>query len=74
MVAIHVNGFSEPIAYVSLKSCDCDFLKEKSILMNLCKEKLPEYAQPIDFIIKERLPLTPIGKIDYKSLENEANI
>ena len=42
--------------------------------MNLCKEKLPEYAQPIDFIIKERLPLTPIGKIDYKSLENEANI
>ncbi len=74
VVAKHVNGFSEPIAYVSLKSCDCDFLKEKSILMNLCKEKLPEYAQPIDFIIKERLPLTPIGKIDYKSLENEANI
>ncbi len=28
----------------------------------------------VDSIIKERLPLTPIGKIDYKSLENEANI
>ena len=28
----------------------------------------------VDFIIKEGLPLTPIGKIDYKSLENEANI
>lgn len=74
VVAKHINGFSEPIAYVSLKKYDCDFTRQKKTLVNLCKEKLPEYAQPIDFVIKEKMPLTPIGKIDYKFLENEANI
>ncbi len=35
-------------------------------------KKLPEYAQPIDFIFVDKLTLTPIGKIDYRVLEKQA--
>ncbi len=38
-------------------------------LITLCKKELPEYAQPIDFKFEEALPLTPIGKVDYRALE-----
>ena len=40
-------------------------------LKQLCLEKLPEYSQPVDFKFRDELPLTPIGKIDYLSLEKE---
>lgn len=43
----------------------------KERLKGLCKKELPEYAQPIDYIFKEKLPLTKIGKIDYRALEKE---
>ncbi|MBR4911185.1 MAG: acyl--CoA ligase [Clostridia bacterium] len=44
----------------------------KSELFELCKKELPEYAQPIDFVSIDALPLTPIGKIDYRALEKQA--
>ena len=44
----------------------------KSELFELCKKELPEYAQPIDFVFVDALPLTPIGKIDYRALETLA--
>ena len=37
----------------------------------LCAEQLPEYVQPVEYKFREELPLTPIGKIDYLSLEAE---
>ncbi len=44
-------------------------------IINLCAEELPEYVQPVDYKFRENLPLTPIGKIDYRALEAEdANI
>ena len=45
--------------------------KIKQELIELCKKELPEYAQPVDFIFKTELPLTPIGKVDYRALEKE---
>jgi len=45
--------------------------KVKSELFELCKKELPEYAQPIDYIFIDKMPLTPIGKVDYRALENE---
>ncbi len=36
-----------------------------------CEKELPEYSQPIDFYFKEKLPITPIGKIDTIALEKE---
>lgn len=45
----------------------------KAELFELCKKELPEYMQPVDFIFIEKLPLTPIGKVDYRALEKETN-
>ena len=41
-------------------------------LAELCSKELPEYAQPVGFRFVESLPLTPIGKVDYRALEKEA--
>ena len=42
-------------------------------MIKLCQDKLPEYSQPEDFIFEEDLPLTSVGKVDYKKLEENAN-
>lgn len=44
----------------------------KKELFELCKKELPEYVQPVDFIFIDKMPLTPIGKVDYRALEKEA--
>lgn len=43
-----------------------------SELKTLCLEKLTEYSQPVEYRFVENLPLTPIGKIDYRALEKMA--
>lgn len=45
-----------------------------NLIYELCKNNLPEYAIPEDFIIEELpFPLTNMGKIDYKILEEKDN-
>ena len=48
---------------------EAEIMRELTVL---CKKELPEYAQPVEFRFKDALPLTPIGKIDYRALEQEA--
>ena len=66
---------SSPEAHVVLKE---DKIKEwkkiKEELIELCKEELPDYSQPVDFIVEEELPLTVVGKVDYKKLERKRKI
>ena len=48
--------------------------QEQQILLELkelCYKELPEYSQPVDYKFRDELPFTPIGKIDYLSLEKE---
>ena len=59
-----------PVVYAVLKE-NADKESVKSNLIKLCKEELPEYAQPTDFIFIEQMPLTPIGKVDYRALEEK---
>ena len=40
-------------------------------LKEICRVKLAEYEQPVEFIIKDELPLTSIGKIDSFKLKQE---
>jgi len=40
-------------------------------LIELCKKELPEYAQPEAYRFCDELPLTAIGKVDYRALEEE---
>ena len=60
-----------PIVFAVLKDgCNADVVKKK--LFELCKKELPEYVQPVDFVFIDKMPLTPIGKVDYRALEKEA--
>lgn len=75
-VGIRDEAFSQgslPIVFVALKS---DFIEKenmiKSELFELCRKDLPEYEQPVDFIFVAELPLTTIGKVDYRALEQQA--
>ncbi|MBQ3027656.1 MAG: acyl--CoA ligase [Lachnospiraceae bacterium] len=59
-----------PIVHIVLKE---EYVGKKNLiekqLLELCLRELPEYAQPAEFVFQEKLPLTPIGKIDYRALE-----
>ena len=66
----HVQGHL-PIVFAVLKDgCNTDMVKKE--LFELCQKELPEYVQPVDFIFIDKMPLTPIGKVDYRALEKEA--
>ena len=60
-----------PVVYEVLKH-DCENERQalESELAELCKNELPEYAQPVAFKFIEKMPLTPIGKVDYRALED----
>lgn len=61
-----------PIVHIVLKkSCDKKHEIEEEV-KSLCQKELPEYAQPVHFLFQDNLPLTPIGKVDYRALEKEA--
>lgn len=62
-----------PIVHIVLKpEYKQDEADIKQELISLCQKELPEYAQPIYYKFRESLPLTPIGKVDYRALEDEA--
>lgn len=59
-----------PVAHIVLEpkfSGRKELVQEQ--LTALCQKELPEYAQPVKYIFRGSLPLTPIGKVDYKALE-----
>ena len=67
----HKEKHFVPVAFIILNECTN---KNKIVneLIDLCSRELPKYAQPYGFTFRDSLPLTPIGKVDYKALENEA--
>lgn len=67
---VHTQG-KVPVVYAVLNDTSNES-EVKAELKKLCEKKLPEYAQPIDFIFIDKLPLTPIGKVDYRTLEKMA--
>lgn len=67
----HVQGHL-PIVFAVLKDgCNADVAKKE--LFDLCQKELPEYVQPVDFVFVDKMPVTPIGKVDYRALEKETN-
>ncbi len=68
--AEHTQG-ELPKAFVVLKNDRCNKEEVKKQLKKLCEEKLAEYLQPVDFIFKDSLPLTKIGKINFVKLKEE---
>ena len=61
---------ASPEAHVVIKKDRVSELKKlKEELIKLCQDKLPSYSQPEDFVFEEDLPLTSVGKVDYKKVE-----
>ena len=66
---------SSPEAHVVLKENKiAEWKRIQEELIELCKEELPDYSQPVDYIVEEELPLTVVGKVDYKKLEKKRRI
>ena len=64
-----------PHAFFTLKP-ECTKSVEEVIaeIKNICEKTLAEYLIPESFTCIEEMPLTAIGKIDYKKLEKSAKI
>ena len=71
----HVQG-RLPFVYLVLtqEAASASPSKRKQIIRELrqmCAEELPEYVQPVSYKIIPEMPLTPVGKFDYRKLEEE---
>ena len=62
----------ETVAFIvkhDLNVDEAQIIKELSIV---CSENVPTYMLPVEYRFIEELPHTPIGKIDFRVLEKEA--
>ena len=59
-----------PFVYIVLKA-DTTAKKKQVIreLERMCAEELPEYVQPAAYKFISSMPMTPVGKVDYRQLE-----
>ena len=67
----HPYKVQVPKAYVVLKSEYKESLKLRSEIKEYCEKNLSKYMIPKEFVYRESLPKTMVGKVDYKKLEQE---
>ena len=75
VVGVKDPGYSQgelPKAFIVLEKKTEDEESVKKELKKICEEKLAEYLQPVDFVIKNELPKTAVGKIDFMKLKSES--
>ena len=68
--AVVGNAQAQFIAYV-VPATNADTEKAREQLVQACLEKLPDTARPVKYVFCNALPLTPVGKVDYRALERE---
>ena len=69
----HVQG-RLPFVYAVLTPEAAVSGKKRQIMKELrqmCAEELPEYVQPVGYKFIDTMPMTPVGKFDYRKLEEE---
>ena len=59
------------IAHVVLNNPEADKETVKSKIIEKCKASLAEYSLPHDIRFRDELPMTNLGKINFKALESE---
>lgn len=67
----HPYKVQVPKAYVVLKEGLKDTSKIQKELKEYCEKNLAKYMIPKEFVFRETLPKTMVGKVDYKKLEQE---
>lgn len=60
-----------PKAFIILKNSSLDAKNILTEIKDLCEKELAEYSVPFDYEVKEKFPVTPIGKIDTIALKEE---
>jgi long-chain acyl-CoA synthetase len=60
----------EAVAFVISNGADRDKLTDE--LKTICFNEVPTYMQPVEYRYVEEFPHTPVGKIDFRALECEA--
>lgn len=64
-----------PVVFAVLdKQGDLASSTTRSKIKEACRQTLPEYAQPEEIYFIDHIPLTTIGKINYRELEEKAEI
>ena len=68
----HVQG-RLPFVYIVLNPAAAGVKKKQIVkeLRQMCMEELPEYVQPVAYKFITEMPMTPVGKFDYRKLEEE---
>lgn len=58
-------------AHVVLNDANADKELVRTKIMEQCKKNLAEYSHPHEIRFCDSLPMTSLGKVDFKALENE---
>ena len=63
---------SVAIAFVVVNE-STNVAKIESLIKQQIEERMPTYCVPKKVFVIDAIPLTPVGKIDYRALEKQAN-
>lgn len=66
------SAYYEPVAYVILHPEHKPWDTLTKELQRICAKSLPTYMQPVEYRFVTEFPHTPIGKVDYRTLERMA--
>ena len=64
--------FQAPVAFVVLKGEYQPDQKTELELKTFCEENLQSVYRPVRYMFVDKFPLTKVGKVDYRMLEQEA--
>lgn len=71
-----VIGVKNPVigqkirAYIVLNNPDADKEEAKKKIIECCKKNVAEYSIPHEFVFRDKLPVSSLGKIDFNKLED----
>ena len=60
----------EAVAFVIRKEQKHDDIEQE--LRDICANAVPSYMQPVEYRFVTEFPHTPVGKVDFRALEQEA--
>ena len=70
------SAYYEAVAYVILKdeAITMDQAQCSDLLQKICRDRVPTYMCPVEYRYVSEFPHTPIGKVDFRKLEEMATL